>query len=140
MEDVLTAHSDRVRAASEKHIKEAEFIRKEAHEAIGNAVDKFSDKMAAIMRSLDEARQEFSARVSEIAATAADGLDRAFTDNCMAISASEALMNATIRDRQHFYVTGKLPEPPKMPNVADGPALGEAANDQAPSETERAAA
>ena len=138
MEDVLTAHADRVRDANERHAERAEQIRQEAAGSIHATIEKFSDAMVEVMRNLDAATKAAMAAISEIAARAERELADAFTTNIMTISASETAMRAAMDARQTFFATGKLPEPVALPSIADGPQLAAPVNDQADPEKEAA--
>ena len=138
--DLLNAHADRIRAANERHRSEAERIRSKAANDISAELDKLRKALSAVLSAFDTARDAALTAMDAITTDAARDLENAFAEHCVAIGASESLLTNTMLERQHFFATGKLPEAPKMPNVADGPVIGDAANDQIPAEAERDAA
>ena len=139
MEDLITAHADRVRDANEKHRIAIEAIRANAADAINKEIDRFNAAMKEVARALSDARDSALIGLERIISSTAAEMDGAFTDNILEVSGSEAAMNIEIGARQHFFATGKLPEPPKIPDVASGPVVGEAANDQSVSDGRAAA-
>ena len=132
MEDVLTSHADRVRTANEKHVLRAEEAHKYATAALDAALGAFADAIVEAVRGLTEAEQSVMATMKKIAANAQADLEDAFTSNVMAISASETAMRAAMQARQTFFATGKLPELPTLPDIANGPSMAAPANDETP--------
>ena len=138
MEDVLTAHADRVHAANELHAKKAAEIRSSTSGDLAAALADFQQAMVNAARAMSEAQTAVIARMESISNEAQAQLDQAFVDNVMSISASEAVMRSAMEARQAYFATGKLPEAPRLPNVSDAPAIAPS-NDDPPSVVSTAA-
>ena len=133
MDDLLTLHADRVAASNTAHKAAVADVRDSADEALRKLIADFGARLTEACGVVSDACQAMLAGIESIATTALTESGAAFAANLAEIAASGAAMEAEMRQRAAFLMTGKLPVTDPLPGVAE-PLSGEA------SEPERTAA
>lgn len=121
MDDLLTLHADRVGNSHEAHEAALEQARAEHEVGVAEAFQAFIVAMNEIMDKANAASGHLSARIGEIGARAIETARAAFAANLAEIAASGAAMQAEMREREAFLLTGKLPVVDPLPAAAPPP-------------------
>ena len=127
MDDLLTLHADRVTASNAAHNLASQAARVRADETLRAQIAEFGAKLASACEIVSDASQSLLKSIETIAGDYAAEAGEAFAENLAEIAASGAAMEAEMRQRAAFLMTGKLPvedalpsaEPLQLPEAAE---------------------
>ena len=117
MDDLLTLHADRVTASNATHRDAASAARGRADEALREQIAAFGRKLAEACGIVSDACQALLKSNETIAGDFAAESGEAFAANLAEIAASGAAMEAEMRQRAAFLMTGKLPVEDELPKT-----------------------
>lgn len=109
MEDVLTAHAERVAAANCELARRLAADRDEADARMREKVSAFGARLVDIAKEIEATRIGIVADLEAIIAQMLQSSDSALEANVAVVALSAAAMQGQIADRTIFMTTGKLP-------------------------------
>ena len=118
MQDILSAHAERVQAANDQFSARAKSAREQADAQARVAVSAFGARLVEIASDVETARVALSDALVAIFAHAEEELRAAFDDNVAAIALSTGSAQQEFEARAAFLATGRLPTDHPLPRAA----------------------
>ena len=109
MEDLLTAHADRVLASNTAHSDRANAIVAKADAALRASISALGLRLLEVAKLADDAQATAAREMREAVDGAQEELIAVLNDNLIEIAGSGAAMHLEMDERTAFLACGKLP-------------------------------